>query len=151
MRLLWHCWTARLHVRLLMPRVPVLLFLRSGQMDVPARQTYVAMVVDADERSAAGGITSIVRSIGLSLSPLLAGYLLADPNNQVLFSMPFILAGALKCIYDVLLWISFQTTTPVESGTAEYTQVGINPADVKQPEADTNLYDDAEAFDTQRK
>jgi MFS family permease len=151
MRLLWHCWTARLHVRLLMPRVPVLLFLRSGQMDVPARQTYVAMVVDADERSAAGGITSIVRSIGLSLSPLLAGYLLADPSNQVLFAMPFILGGALKCIYDVLLWISFQTTTPVESGAAEYAQVGVNPADVKQPEADTNLYDDAEAFDTQRK
>ena len=78
-----------------------------SQMDVPARQTYVATVVDADERSAAGGITNIVRSLGLAVSPLLAGYLLQDPNNVWLFSLPFILAGGLKCIYDILLYASF--------------------------------------------
>ena len=78
-----------------------------SQMDVPARQTYVATVVDADERSAAGGITNIVRSIGLAVSPLLAGYLLSDPNNTLLFSLPFVISGGLKCVYDVLLYASF--------------------------------------------
>jgi hypothetical protein len=34
------------------------------QMDVPARQTFVALTVAPDERTAAGGITSIVRSVG---------------------------------------------------------------------------------------
>ncbi len=37
-----------------------------SQMDVPARQTYVNMVVASDERAAAGGITNIVRSLGMS-------------------------------------------------------------------------------------
>ena len=78
-----------------------------SQMDVPARQTYVATVVDADERSAAGGITNIVRSIGLAVSPLLAGYLLSRPDNLWLFSLPFIISGGLKCLYDVLLYLSF--------------------------------------------
>jgi predicted MFS family arabinose efflux permease len=65
--------------------IVLLLRFSISQMDVPARQFYVATVVDADERSAAGGITSIVRSVGLSASPLLAGYLLADPKNTVVF------------------------------------------------------------------
>ena len=38
-----------------------------SQMDVPARQSYVAMVVASNERSAAGGITNIARSVGLLL------------------------------------------------------------------------------------
>jgi MFS family permease len=103
---------------LLVPFMPnrtlaiVILLLRFtiSQMDVPARQTYVATVVDADERSAAGGITNIVRSIGLAVSPLLAGYLLSDPSNTLLFSLPFIIAGGLKCLYDILLYISFSAS-----------------------------------------
>ena len=87
--------------------VVLLLRFTISQMDVPARQTYVATVVDADERSAAGGITNIVRSVGLAVSPLLAGYLLTDPGNTLLFSLPFIIAGGLKCLYDILLYISF--------------------------------------------
>ena len=78
-----------------------------SQMDVPARQTYVATVVDADERSAAGGITNIVRSVGLAVSPLLAGYLLSDPKNMYLFALPFVISGGLKCLYDILLYVSF--------------------------------------------
>jgi predicted MFS family arabinose efflux permease len=46
-----------------------------SQMDVPARQAYVVMVVASDERSAAGGITNIVRSLGMAGAPLLLGRL----------------------------------------------------------------------------
>jgi len=81
-----------------------------SQMDVPARQSYIATVVHSDERSAAGGITNLVRSIGLSVSPLLAGYLLEQTDNAWLFSMPFIFAGGLKCLYDLLLFFSFNPT-----------------------------------------
>lgn len=87
-----------------------------SQMDVPARQTYVALVVDADERSAAGGITNIVRSIGVALSPLLTGYLLSNPDNYYLFASPFLIAGGLKCLYDILLYVSFRLGQKVGSG-----------------------------------
>jgi len=54
----------------------ILLFARFciSQMDVPARQTYVSMVVSASERSAANGITNIARSVGLCLGFGLNGY-----------------------------------------------------------------------------
>jgi hypothetical protein len=46
-----------------------------SQMDVPARQAYVASVVLPDERSAAGGVANVARSVGLALAPLLVGEL----------------------------------------------------------------------------
>lgn len=121
-----------------------------SQMDVPARQTYVATVVDADERSAAGGITSVVRSIGLSVSPILTGYLIADPTNHFRFSLIFILAGVIKSTYDILLYLSFRASSgdgaSGEGGkTVTYTRVGVNAAEVAQQIAaapDNNLYDE---------
>ena len=46
-----------------------------SQMDVPARQTYVSMVVSSSERSAANGITNIVRTVGVAISLPIAGFL----------------------------------------------------------------------------
>ena len=46
-----------------------------SQMDVPARQTYVSMVVSKEERSAANGITNIVRSVALTFAFPIATYL----------------------------------------------------------------------------
>ena len=51
------------------------------------------------------------------MSPLLAGYLLTDPNSMT-FSMPFIIAGALKCLYDILLWLSFRLSQGSAAGGA---------------------------------
>jgi MFS family permease len=82
-----------------------------SQMDVPTRQSYTMAVVDPDERSAAAGITGIARTTGSSLSPILAGPLLA---NTALMSMPFILSGGLKIIYDLLLYRSFRAIKPPE-------------------------------------
>lgn len=74
-----------------------------SQMDVPARQAYVAMVVASDERSAAGGITNIARSVGMALAPLLLGVLSAAPHNSAVFAAPFFIAGGLKIVYDLSL------------------------------------------------
>jgi predicted MFS family arabinose efflux permease len=81
-----------------------------SQMDVPTRQSYVMAVVDPSERAAAAGITTIARSVGSALSPLLAGVLL----QASLLSLPFLLAGGLKIIYDVSLYRGFQTMKPPE-------------------------------------
>jgi sugar phosphate permease len=99
-----------------MPTVPLavgvlLLRFSISQMDVPTRQSYLMAVVSADERSAAAGITGIARSIGASLSPVLAGTMLSMP---ALFSAPFFLAGVLKVAYDLLLYRNFKSVRPAE-------------------------------------
>lgn len=73
-------------------------------MDVPTRNAYVQGVVDADERSAANGITNVVRSIGASVGPLIAGWLMERPQYM---NYPFLIAGGLKIVYDLLLVTSF--------------------------------------------
>jgi MFS family permease len=78
-----------------------------SQMDVPTRQSYTMSVVAPDERAAASGITSIARSAGAAISPALSGIFLASP---ALMGVPFLAAGGLKIVYDVLLYRSFRKT-----------------------------------------
>jgi MFS family permease len=75
-----------------------------SQMDVPTRQSYVMAVVCPDERSAAGGVTTVARSVGAAVSPSLATMLMASP---ALMAAPFIVSGGLKIIYDLLLYRGF--------------------------------------------
>lgn len=86
-----------------------------SQMDVPTRQSYTMAVVDPGERSAASGVTTIARSIGAAISPALSGVLLATP---ALVSAPFLFAGGLKIVYDVLLYRSFKAIKPPEESTS---------------------------------
>jgi MFS family permease len=100
----------------LMPTLPLavaVLFLRFAisQMDVPTRQSYTMAVVEPDERSAAAGVTGMVRTVGAALSPLLAGPLYAVAS---LASVPFFLSGGLKIVYDLALWRSFRSVRPPE-------------------------------------
>jgi MFS family permease len=99
-----------------MPTLPLaiaalLLRFSISQMDVPTRQSYTMAVVSPDERSAAMGVTSISRSVGASLSPAITGQLLAIP---ALIGAPFVIAGWLKIIYDVLIWRGFRAVKPPE-------------------------------------
>lgn len=75
-----------------------------SQMDVPTRQAYTMAVVRPDERSAAAGVTGVARSIGASISPMLATVLV---GNSLWMSLPFFLAGGLKIVYDLLLYRAF--------------------------------------------
>lgn len=100
----------------LMPNLPLaigvlLARFAISQMDVPTRQSYVMAVVAPDERSGAAGVTGIARTLGAALSPLVAAPLLGMP---LLLNAPFFIAGALKIIYDVTLWRSFQALKPPE-------------------------------------
>ena len=94
----------------LMPTLPLaitvlLLRFSISQMDVPTRQAYTMALVPAGERSAAAGVTGIARTVGASLSPLIAGPLYA---SAALASLPFLLAGGLKILYDLLVWRTFR-------------------------------------------
>ena len=80
-----------------------------SQMDVPTRQAYTMAVVRPDERSAAAGVTGVARSVGASISPLLATVLVGSAG---LMSVPFFLAGGLKIAYDMLLYRAFSSSMP---------------------------------------
>jgi len=100
----------------LMPTLPLavlvlLLRFSISQMDVPTRQSYLMAVVEATERSAAGGVTGVARTTGAAISPLLAGLLFARPG---LINLPFYIAGSLKIVYDLLLYFSFRKLRPQE-------------------------------------
>jgi predicted MFS family arabinose efflux permease len=99
-----------------MPTLPwaigmLLLRFAISQMDVPARQSYTAAVVDPDERSAAAGVTGVARTTGAALAPMFAGLLLANP---VLAGYPFVVSGILKLLYDGLLFRLFRRVRPPE-------------------------------------
>ena len=86
--------------------VAVLLLLgRSAlsQMDVPARQAYVAALVDPAERTAAAGYTNAARHL---VRP--AGPALASASMAMAAGLPFFVAGGLKIVYDVALYFTFR-------------------------------------------
>lgn len=101
----------------LMPTLPlaVLMLLARfsiSQMDVPTRQSYTVAVVDPEERSAANGVTNIARTTASALSPGVTGALFNA--GGIGLSVPFLLAGGLKLLYDFLLYRSFKAVKPPE-------------------------------------
>jgi MFS family permease len=88
-----------------LPSAITLLLARSAlsQMDVPTRQAYVVAVVDPSERTAAAAYTNTARYTTRPIAPLLAGATL-----RAGLGAPFLVAGALKSIYDVGLYVAFR-------------------------------------------
>jgi len=98
-----------------MPNLPASLSLYLGrsllsQMDVPTRQSYTMAIVKPEERSRVQGLINLPRSFTLAVGPSIAGYIM----QFVGLSLPFLLAGAIKGLYDVLLWVTFRKVKPPE-------------------------------------
>jgi predicted MFS family arabinose efflux permease len=74
-----------------------------SQMDVPARQAYVAAVVDPSERTAAAAYTNTARYVTRPIGPLVGGAALT-----IALGAPFVIAGAVKCVYDVAFYAMFR-------------------------------------------
>jgi len=74
-----------------------------SQMDVPARQAYVAALVDPAERTAAAGYTNAARHL---VRP--AGPALASVSMGMAAGLPFLVAGGLKVAYDVAIYLTFR-------------------------------------------
>jgi MFS family permease len=94
----------------LMPTLPLAIAMllarfSISQMDVPTRQSYTMAVVDPDERSAAAGVTAIARSVGAAAAPIASAPLI---GGVALAGLPFVIAGGLKIVYDLLLFRSFR-------------------------------------------
>jgi len=88
-----------------------------SQMDVPTRQSYVMAVVDPDERSAAAGVTGVARTTGAAISPSISAPLIASASFA---GAPFVIAGGLKIVYDLLLYAAFRAhPTPGEAAAAK--------------------------------
>ena len=75
-----------------------------SQMDVPTRQSYTMALVAPDERAPAAGLTTAVRGLAQSVSPVLTGIALA----HAAFGLPFFLSGGLKIAYDLALFARFR-------------------------------------------
>jgi len=81
-----------------------------SQMDVPARQAYVTALVDPDERTAAAAFTNTARYVVRPFGAATAGALM----QSVAIGAPFVVAGTLKSVYDVVLYARFRTVRPPE-------------------------------------
>lgn len=75
-----------------------------SQMDVPTRQAYIAAMVDPEERTAAAAFTNTSRYVARPFGQLLGGALMTN----VAIGAPFIAAGGLKVVYDLLLYRTFR-------------------------------------------
>ena len=92
----------------LAPSLPIAILLLLGrsalsQMDVPARQAYLAALVDPAERTAAAGYTNAARHL---VRP--AGPALASLSMGMAAGLPFLVAGGLKVAYDLALFFTFR-------------------------------------------
>jgi predicted MFS family arabinose efflux permease len=74
-----------------------------SQADVPTRQAYVVAIVDPSERTAAAAYTNTARYLTRPVAPLLAGAAIRGALGA-----PFLIAGALKSVYDLGLYATFR-------------------------------------------
>ncbi|HEU4369464.1 MAG TPA: MFS transporter [Methylomirabilota bacterium] len=83
-----------------------LLFARQllSQIDVPTRQSWVMSVVSDREREVAATTTTLWRTAAQSITPTLTGWVM----QTISLSAPFVLGGALKIAYDLLLYRLFK-------------------------------------------
>jgi predicted MFS family arabinose efflux permease len=75
-----------------------------SQMDVPTRQAYVAAMVDPEERTAAAAFTNTARYVTRPFGAAIGSALM----QNVAFGAPFVAAGVLKSVYDLVLWRVFR-------------------------------------------
>ena len=76
------------------------------QMDVPARQAYVAAVTAPGERTFALGATGLTRNIGWALGPGLAGAAMGAWG----LGAPLVSGAGLKMVYDLVLFGAYRST-----------------------------------------
>jgi len=81
-----------------------------SQMDRPTRQSYTMAVVKPEERTRVAGLINLPRSLTQAISPTIASILM----QFVGLSLPFIIAGTIKSIYDIALYWTFKDIRPPE-------------------------------------
>jgi len=64
----------------------------------------VVALVDPSERTAAAAYTNAARHVARPLAPILGGALM----QGLWVGAPFVIAGGIKALYDVALYVSFR-------------------------------------------
>jgi len=85
-----------------------------SQMDVPTRQAYTVALVAPEERPAAAGLTASSRALAQACAPLVSGLTMAAAATP----LPFLLAGGLKIVYDLSLFLRFRAV-PLDHASGE--------------------------------
>jgi MFS family permease len=75
-----------------------------SQMDVPTRQSFLMLAVKDHEREAAATLTNMSRTFAQAVSPALTGWIM----QTVALSVPFVLGGGLKIVYDLMLYATIR-------------------------------------------
>ena len=90
--------TASLSILFLLLRMAV------SQMDVPARQAYLAAIAGPAHRSEAAAVTNAVRTSARPFGAPLA----AAAVGTSISGLPFFISGGLKALYDVAVFVWFR-------------------------------------------
>jgi predicted MFS family arabinose efflux permease len=75
-----------------------------SHMDVPARQAFIATIVEPSEMTAAAAYTNTARYLGRPAGPALAGILM----QRTVLAAPFLAAGLVKIAYDLVVYATFR-------------------------------------------
>jgi MFS family permease len=88
------------------PTIGILIFRAAlNSMDQAPRTAFIAAVVKPEERTGVMGITSMARTLAMSLGPSITGLL--SGNN--VFWIAFLASGICRITYDLGLWVLFST------------------------------------------
>jgi len=87
-----------------------------SQMDRPTRQSYTMAVVKPEERTRVGGLINLPRSLTQAISPTISSILM----QFVGLSLPFLIAGVIKSIYDIALYWTFKDIRPPEEKNEDH-------------------------------
>ncbi|KAL6704742.1 hypothetical protein ACN47E_007663 [Coniothyrium glycines] len=86
------------------PTVGLLLFRAAlNSMDQAPRTAFIAAVVKPEERTGVMGITSMLRTLAMSVGPTITGLL----SGNGAFWVAFLATGTCRIIYDLGLWVLF--------------------------------------------
>ncbi|KAF2636220.1 MFS transporter-like protein [Massarina eburnea CBS 473.64] len=95
--------------------VALLLFRASlNSMDQAPRTAFIAAVVKPEERTGAMGITSMMRTLAMSIGPSITGILAGNDR----FWAAFVATGICRVTYDLGLWVLF-VNVKVEGGNGK--------------------------------
>ena len=114
-----------------------------AQMDVPTRQAFLVALVEPDELTAAASYTNGARNAVRPFGPVLAG-----ASQQIALGVPFVIGGALKCLYDVAIWGSFRTVPLRGLAAPPVDQDALTASNVHRPVDDRPItrYDVARGY-----
>jgi predicted MFS family arabinose efflux permease len=118
-----------------------------SQMDVPTRQAYVMTLVPPVQRTRAAAVTNTARYLTRP-----AGTALLGPAQLLGAGVPFMLAGAVKTGYDLILWAWFRHVQLPDPGPCSWSNpVGdstVVPLAVRAPSGESS--EDAGRWDGRR-